>query len=209
MRRAHDLDATNFVLYGHSWGGILAIEYALAHPGALKALVISNMMSSFPAYNDYANRVLVPQIDPAVVAEIRALEATDRTDDPRYEALLFEHHYVQHVLRMPVSKWPEPVTRAFSHLNKDVYVPMQGPSELGGSGKLIDWDRTEELTDIRVPALVISAQHDTMDPEFMAAMSERLPKGVLLHCPNGSHLAMYDDQVTYMDGLLSFLAALD
>ena len=54
VRQALGLEPDNFVLYGHSWGGILAIEYALAHQQHLHGLVISNMMASVPHYNAYA-----------------------------------------------------------------------------------------------------------------------------------------------------------
>ena len=205
VRVALGLDEGNFFLLGHSWGGILAIEYALAHPEHLKGIVISNMMSSIPAYNRYARDVLMPQIDPGVLAEIMALEERGETENPRYMELLVRHHYVQHVMRLPVEEWPEPVHRAFVHMNLDVYVPMQGPSELGASGKIADWDRTEDLGRIDVPALVIGATHDTMDPSFLEQMAGRLPKGRYLHCPNGSHLAMYDDQAVYVEGLVDFL----
>lgn len=73
---------------------------------------------------------------------------------------------------------------------------------------MADWDRTEDLTSIQVPTLVIGAQHDTMDPAFMRMMSQRLPSGSYLHCPSGSHMAMYDDQQVYFDGLIDFLTAL-
>jgi proline iminopeptidase len=84
---------------------------------------------------------------------------------------------------------------------------MQGPSELGISADatLADWDRTAELASIDVPALVIGARYDTMDPAYMEMMAGRLPAGRYLHCPNGSHLAMYDDQQTYFTGLIGFL----
>ena len=83
-----------------------------------------------------------------------------------------------HVLRMPVEDWPDPVVRAFAHINPAIYVSMQGPSELGISAEasLAHWDRTAELTSIEVPALVIGARHDTMDPghmEMMAAAAAR------------------------------------
>ena len=205
VRLALGLDRTNFFLAGVSWGGLLATEYALHHGDALKGLVISNMMSSCPAYNAYANDVLMPAIDQAALAEIKNLEAAGDTDNPRYMALLMEQHYVHHVLRMPFEEWPDPVVRMINHINEAVYVPMQGPSELGLSGKLLDWDRTEDLARIEVPTLVIGAAHDTMDPAFMADMARRLPNGRYLHCPNGSHLAMYDDQETYFAGLIDFL----
>jgi pimeloyl-ACP methyl ester carboxylesterase len=84
VRAALGLGAGNFVLYGQSWGGILATEYALAHQDQLRGLVISNMMASAPAYTAYAEQVLMPELDPAVVAEIKALEVAGDIENPRY-----------------------------------------------------------------------------------------------------------------------------
>jgi proline iminopeptidase len=205
VRRALGLDHDNFYLYGQSWGGILAIEYALAYQEHLKALVISNMMSSIPAYNAYAEQVLMPAMDQDVLAEIKQLEAAEATDNPRYMELLLPHHYVQHLLRMPFEAWPDPVKRTLAHINPAVYVPMQGPSELGASGKLANWDRTADLPKISVPTLVIGARYDTMDPAFMEMMAGKFPRGTYLYCPRGSHLALYDDQTTYFDGIIDFV----
>ncbi|MDI1251860.1 proline iminopeptidase-family hydrolase [Thermomonas sp.] len=208
VRQALHLDKDNFCLLGHSWGGILAIEYALKYQQHLKCLVISNMMSSIPAYNKYAHEVLMPQMDQKALKEILALEAAKKYDDPRYEELLLPF-YEAHALRMPAASWPDPVVRAFAKLNKKVYVPMQGPSEMGASGILVDWDRTNDLKDITVPTLVIGAAHDTMDPKYMEKMSKLLPHGQYLFAPNGSHMAFYDDQQTYMDGLTHFLKGVE
>ncbi len=211
VRRTLGLTPQNFVLYGQSWGGLLAMEYALTHPGRLRGLVISNMMASAPAYTAYAESVLAPQMDPAALAEIRALEAASDTENPRYLELLIPHHYEHHVLRMPASEWPDPVQRGFNHINPAIYVPMQGPSELGMSPNagLARWDRVSDLGRITVPTLVIGAEHDTMDPDHLREMAWRLPQGRYHHCPNGSHLAMYDDQEVYFSGLLAFLSDLD
>ena len=205
VRTALGLGPENFYLLGHSWGGILAMEYALAHGDQLKGLVISNMMASIPAYNSYAERVLMPGMDQAVLAEIKQLEAAGNTEDPRYMELLMAEHYVHHVLRMPEDEWPDPMQRTFAHLNSVVYTTMQGPSELGAPGKLADWDRTADLHQIAVPTLVIGATHDTMDPEHMRWIAETVQQGTYLHCPAGSHCALYDDQETYMEGLIAFL----
>jgi proline iminopeptidase len=207
VRVALGLDRGNFVLYGHSWGGILAIEYALRYQQHLRGLVISNMMADVPAYNSYAEQVLMPEMDPGKLAEIKALEAAGDIENPRYMELLNEQHYVHHVLRMPVEDWPNPVQRAFAATNPAIYVSMQGPSELGISqnAALAHWSRFDDLTSISVPTLVIGAQYDTMDPGHMKAMAQRLPAGQYLHCPTGSHLAMYDDQAAYFGGLVDFL----
>ena len=205
VRLVLGLDSTNFYLLGHSWGGILATEYALHYQQHLKGLVISNMMSSCPAYNAYAQNVLMPAMDQAALKDIKDLEARGDIENPRYTELLMEHHYVHHVLRMPLEQWPDPINRTFAHINQQIYVRMQGPSELGLSGTLTDWDRTQDLERITVPTLVIGARYDTMDPAHMEMMAGRLPNGRYLPCPNGSHMAMYDDQETYFAGLVDFL----
>jgi proline iminopeptidase len=165
------------------------------------------MVSSIAAYNDYAEQVLMPQMDQAVLTEIKAFEASGETENPRYMELLTEHHYVHHVLRMPAAEWPDPVQRSFAHMNLAIYVPMQGPSELGSSpdASLSHWERTADLASIDVPTLVIGARHDTMDPAYMEMMAGRLPRGRYLYCPDGSHMAMYDDQAVYFTGLIGFL----
>ena len=205
MRLALGLDADDFFLLGHSWGGILATEYALHHQKHIKGLVISNMMSSAPAYNDYAHQVLMPAMDQTALAEIKALEAKGDYQNPRFMELLVPHHYVQHVLRMPPDQWPDPVHRAFNRVNQQIYVSMQGPSELGLSGKLSNWDRSGDLGKIEVPTLVIGSEHDTMDPKHMKWMAEQFPKGRYLYLPDGSHMAMYDDQRRYFEGLIGFV----
>ncbi len=205
VRLALGLNNSSFYLLGQSWGGILALEYALKYQAHLKGLVISNMMASIPAYNEYAEKILMPGMDQAVLDEIKRMEAAGEIDNPRYMELLVPHHYEHHILRMPANEWPDPVNRAFKHVNPKIYVPMQGPSELGASGKLLNWDRTTDLPGITVPTLAIGARHDTMDPRHMEWMAGTVRRGRYLFCPNGSHMAMYDDQETYFRGLVQFV----
>lgn len=209
VRQALGLNKSNFYLYGHSWGGLLAIEYALKYGANLKGLIVSNMMANVPAYNEFAKNVLMPEMDQAALAEIQKLEATGDTQNPRYMELLMPHHYMKHFLRMPADQWPDPVTRAFKHINPNVYVPMQGPSELGASGKLVNWDRGADLKKIGVPTLVIAGRYDTMDPKYMEWMSKQFPHARYLFCANGSHMSMYDDQQTYFTGLMKFMKDVD
>jgi proline iminopeptidase len=209
VRQALHLDKTNFYLYGQSWGGLLALEYALKYQKNLKGLIISNMVASIPAYNRYANSVLIPAMNPKVVAEIRQLEAMGQFDNPRYEELLLKNFYVEHILRMPPDQWPDPVMRAFDKLNKKIYVPMQGRSEMGAGGLLATWDRSADLPRVFVPTLAIGARYDTMEPAQMEKIAKRVQKGRYLYCPNGSHLALYDDQQIYMAGVIQFILDVD
>jgi proline iminopeptidase len=209
VRTALRLDQDNFYLLGQSWGGLLAIEYALKYQQHLKGLVVSNMMASIPAYNEYANKTLMPAMDQRVLAEIKQIEAKGEYESPHYMELLVPNYYTQHILRMPADQWPDGVNRAFARLNRKVYVLMQGPSEMGASGRLANWDRTPDLGRIAVPTLVIGAKFDTMDPSHMEKMATLVKRGRYLYCPNGSHMAMYDDQKTYFGGLTRFIRDVD
>lgn len=211
VRKALGLNSDNFFLYGSSWGGILAMEYALKYQSNLKGLIVSNMMASIPDYVTYANVVLGPQMDSAVLTEIKALEAAGDFENPRYSELIYTNYYPEHVLRMPLEEWPNPVNRAFANINPELYVTMQGPSEFGvvGDAKLKDWDIKAQLSKITIPTLTIGGTYDTMDPKHMEWIATEVQNGKYLHCPNGSHLAMYDDQETYFKGLIKFIKDVD
>ena len=205
VRKALNLGKENFYLLGHSWGGILAMQYALKYQDNLKGLIVSNMMSSCPDYDKYAENVLAKQFDPVVLDSVMAIEKRGDFDNPNYMGLLGPNFYEKHILRLPAAEWPDPVNRAFAKLNKSLYVTMQGPSEFGISGRLENWDVSKKLSSVVVPTLVIGAQHDTMDPEHMKWMSTQFKNGTYLYCEKGSHMAMYDDQETYFKGLIDYI----
>lgn len=211
VRKALKLDATNFYLLGQSWGGILAMEYALKYQKNLKGLVISNMMASAPEYNKYAAEVLGPKMDPVVLKQIQDIEKSNDFTNPKYSELLFKYYYTEHILRKPLEQWPESINRAFKHLNPNVYVFMQGQSEFGitGNATLKNWDVKSRLKTIFVPTLSIGSKYDTMDPEHMKWISTEVQNGRFLYCPNGSHCSQYDDQKTYFPGLIRFLRDVD
>jgi len=211
VRKALGLNSDNFYLLGSSWGGILCMEYALKYQQNLKGLIVSNMMASIPDYINYANNVLGPQLPPTILNEIRELEAKGDYGNPRYSELIYANYYPEHILRMPLEEWPDPVNRAFAHINSDLYVTMQGPSEFGvvGDAKLKKWDIKAELSKISIPTLTIGGAHDTMDPKHMEWIASEVQNGQYLHCPNGSHLAMYDDAEIYFKGLIRFIKNVD
>lgn len=207
VRKAIGADSTNFYLLGNSWGGILGMQYALKYQSNLKALIVADMMASCPDYGKYADEVLARQMDPAVLAEIRDLEAKKDFDNPRYMELLMPNFYAVHLCRLP--EWPDPVVRTFKHINSEIYTLMQGPSEFGIGGNLANWDIKDRLKEIRVPTLMVGAKWDTMDPKAMEEQSKMVQHGRYLYCPNGSHMCMWDDQQVFMDGVIKFIRDVD
>jgi proline iminopeptidase len=198
------LGLERFVLYGQSWGGLLAIEYALKYPQYLSGLVISSMTASYPAYVAYANRLRAALPD-EVNDAMKRYEEQGKFDAPEYQDLLMTQLYAKHMCRL--DPWPEPLMRAFTHLSQQVYVTMQGPSEFQVTGNLKDWDRWADLPRIDTPTLLIVGGHDTMSVDDIARMGTLIPNARLVVCEKGSHMCMYDDQQTYFDALVPFVLA--
>jgi proline iminopeptidase len=203
VRKAINADKDNFYVLGNSWGGILAMEYALKYQQNMKGLLVSNMMASAPEYGKYADEVLAKQMKPEVLKEIRDLEAKKDFENPRYMELLLPNFYKEHLCRL--DEWPDGLNRASKHVNGEIYALMQGPSEFGISGRLAKWDIKNRLHEITIPTLMIGAKYDTMDPKAMEEQSKLVKKGRYLYCPNGSHLAMWDDQKVFMNGVIDFI----
>ena len=207
VRKAIGADNTNFYVLGNSWGGILAMEYALKYQDNMKAMMVCNMMASCPDYDKYAEEVLAKQMNPKVLDTVMQMEARNEYTNPRYMELLMPNFYQKHLCRLP--EWPDPVNRSFKHMNSEIYIMMQGPSEFGISGRLANWDRKADLSKIKIPTLTVGAKFDTMDPAHMEWMSKTVQNGRYLYCPNGSHLAMWDDQKVFMDGVIKFIHDVD
>ncbi len=207
VRKAIGADSTNFYVLGNSWGGILAMEYALKYQQNMKALIVANMVASIPEYSKYASEVLAPQMDSNVLREVKDMEAKKQFDNPRYMELLIPNFYKKHLCRL--EEWPDGFNRAMKHVNYEIYLLMQGPSEFGASGRLEKWDIRNRLKEIQVPTLMVGAKHDTMDPQKMEEQSKAVQHGHYLFCPNGSHLSMWDDQKVFMDGVVKFIHDVD
>ncbi len=207
VRQAIGADSSNFYLLGNSWGGILAMEYALKYQKNLKSLLVANMVASAPEYAKYAEEVLAKQMKPEVLAEVKELEAKKDFANPRYMELLMPNFYREHLCRL--ADFPDAFNRSMKHANGEIYTMMQGPSEFGISGRLANWDIKNRLKEITVPTLMVGAKHDTMDPKAMEEQSKMVKKGQFLYCPNGSHLSMWDDQKVFMTGVIKFIKDVD
>ena len=194
----------NFFILGNSWGGILAMEYALKYQQNLKGMIISNMTADFDKYEAY-NAKLRASMRKSLIDSLEFFEKKNDYHNPVYQKLVVEEYYTQHILRLPTKDWPEPVNRSFKHVNAHVYEYMQGPSEFVPGGILKHWSVWNRLKEIKVQTLMIGAKYDTMNPAEMEEMSKLVQNGSYLYCANGSHLSMWDEQDFYMKGVIDFI----
>ena len=195
----------HFILLGHSWGGMLAIEYALEHQDHLKALIISDMTASIPSYEAYAQKLLAG-LSAEDQATLKKFAAEGKYDAPEYQAIMMGKVYRQHLLRL--DEMPEPVARAFKKFNEKIYNIMQGPNEFVITGNFKNWDRWADLPKIKVPTLIIAGGNGTMNPDDIRRMGKLIPRSRVV-ITNGGHLEMYDDQEAYFRALVKFIADVD
>ena len=200
VRQGLGLD--QFYLLGHSWGGLLAIEYVLKYQQHLKGLVISNMAASADSFVKHVSK-LRAQFPADVRAKLEFYENANRTDDPEYQRLLFDKVYKIFICRL--DSWPDPVLRSLEGWNQHVYKVLQGRNEFEATGRMKGWNRWDDLPNIKVRTLTMGARYDEMDPEDLRRMGALIPHGQAWISETGSHFAMYDDQQNYFKALLGFL----
>ena len=200
VREALGLDA--FYLYGHSWGGILGIEYALKYQQHLKALIISNMTASNASYEKHINKLR--QKFPLEARRIlEKYEAKGEYAATEYQEAMQRNFYAKYMCRL--EPWPEPFARAIRHTNAEVFNAIHGPNEFVATGTCKDWDRWKELHCISVPTLLVVGRYDTMNVQDVQKMGGLVPNSHVVVCRDGSHLCMYDDQQRYFRELLKFI----
>lgn len=201
VRAALGLDRVH--LLGQSWGGMLAMEYALTQPVGLASLLIESSPASMRQWVAEANR-LRDALPPDVQATLLRHEAAGTTADPAYEAAMAVF-YARHVCRL--DPMPPGVARAFAKLaeNPEVYHTMNGPSEFHVVGTLRDWDITARLGEISVPTIVLSGRHDEATPAIAATVREGIPgaEGVIFE--ESSHLCHVEEPARFLAVVTEFL----
>src|SRR6186713_2668286 len=203
VRKALGLDS--FYLLGHSWGGMLAMEYLQKYQGHVKGAILSNMTAGMKSYITYSAQLKKKLFTEQDIKTYDSLDKLKLYDSPQYQELLMNKLYTQVICRIPVENWPEPLMRAFKKANHTVYIQMQGVDEFHVTGNFKDWEMWDRLPNIKVPTLVLGGVYDEMNPDDMKKEGQLIPNSRTYLCPNGSHLSMYDDQQNYFKNLLDFL----
>jgi proline-specific peptidase len=205
VRRALGLERVHFL--GQSWGGMLAMEYALTQPSGLASLILADSPASMPQWVSEANR-LRAELPAEVQQTLLMHEAEGTVDSREYHAAVFTF-YRRHVCRL--DPWPECLNRAFEKLgrNPEVYQTMIGPSEFHVTGTLKDWDIVGRLGEIRVPALVIGGRYDEATPAITETVHRGIPDSQWVIFENSSHMPHLEETERYLEVLDRFLSRVE
>lgn len=203
------LGLDSFYLLGHSWGSMLAMEYLQKYQSHVKAAVLSNMTAGIKSYEAYAATLKLKYLSASEIITLDSLDKLKAYDSPAYQDLLMNKLYTKTICRLPVENWPAPLLVAFKKANNSIYNQMQGVDEFHVTGNFKNWEMWDRLPNIKVPTLVIGGMYDEMNPDDMKREGKLIPNSRTYLCPNGSHMAMYDDQQNYFTNLIQFLKEVD
>lgn len=199
LRQALNLGKIN--LFGNSYGGALALQYALKYQQNIKKLIISSGLASVP--ETVAEMKRLKTLLPRDVQETLAkYEAMEDYQNPEYLKAV-EVFYRNFVCRLP--EWPEEVTRTLNGLSTPVYYTMNGPNEFTIIGNLRDWNITTRLPEIRVTTLVTVGRYDEVTPKIAETIHKQIPGSKLVVFENSSHLAMWEEQESYLRTVREFI----
>ena len=198
--------AGRHAVVGQSWGGMLAMDYALDHPPGLRGIVVADSPASMTLWVSEANRLRADL--PADVQEtLTRHEQEGTTDDPEYEAAV-RVFYDEHLCRVP---WPDCVQRSFDQMAVDptVYHTMNGPSEFHVVGSLKTWDITDRLPEITTPTLLVSGRHDEATPLIVGEIHERIPGSQWALFEESSHMPHVEEPEAFLERVEEFLRSID
>ena len=205
VREALGLDRTH--VFGSSWGGMLAMEYALTQPSGLASLTLSSSPASIPLWAEETGR-LRADLPEDVRRALDEHEAAGTADSPEYQQAMMEF-YKRHVIRL--DPMPEGVQRTFTKLeeNPDVYLHMQGPNEFVITGTFKDWDISDRLGEIGVPTLVTSGRHDECTPRQAEIVHRGIPGSEWVVFEDSSHMQFCEEPERYLEVLDAFLTRVE
>jgi proline iminopeptidase len=199
VRRALQLGKVH--LMGSSYGGALAIAYALKYQAQLASMIVTGGLASVPLTVAEMQR-LKSELPAEVQAVFRRYEDSGDYENPKYLKAV-EEFYHRYLCRLP--RWPLELTHSMEHISRPVYHTMNGPNEFTIIGNLRDWDVTAQLPTIRVPCLITVGRYDEVTPKVAESIHRGIKGSKLMVFEESSHVAMWEERERYIEVVRKFL----
>jgi proline iminopeptidase len=188
-------------IIGSSWGGMLAIAYALKYQRNMKTMTTVGGLHSVPLTIREMQR-MKKTLPPDVQRTMERYEGAGDYENPEYLKAVMVF-YKKFLCRL--DHWPEEVAYSLEHISKLVYGTMNGPNEFTIIGNTRYWDVTDKLHTIHVPTLVLGGRYDEVSPVVAKEIHSHVKGSELTIFPKSSHLAFWEERDAFMKRVLSFL----
>ncbi|MCL2006779.1 MAG: proline iminopeptidase-family hydrolase [Treponema sp.] len=199
------LKLDSFHLFGHSWGGMLALQtYIEKKPKQVKSLVLASTMASSDMWCKEGRR-LAGLLPPEMRDAIFEAEESGVYEGDVYEKAVWEF-YGRHLCN--IKPMPKFILEGFEKPNES-YLTAWGPSEFNCTGTLKGWDYRERLGELKVPTLITSGLMDECTPWIAKNIHDGIPGSRWELFEHSSHLAHCEEKERYLSVLADFLAKHD
>lgn len=190
-----------YYLYAHSRGTMIGVDYYLAHPPKIKALILSSPVLSTYKWIEDANE-LIQVLPKETRTAIRSNEFNMTYDAPEYQQAV-QDYYKKFLLR--INPWPAEMDSSLNQMGVNVYRHMWGPSEFTLRGTLRTYNRTSRLHEIYAPTLFIAGEYDEARPST-AQYYQKLVYGAKLEViRDAAHLTTLDKPAESNQVIIDFL----
>ena len=190
---------------GHSWGGVLAMEYAIRHPDRVSHLLL---LDTGPASADdwRSFREGLARRRPADVDAMRAIASTDAyaRGDLEAEAAYYRIHF-RITVRRP-DHLELLVARLRSNFTEQGVVLARAIEHrlYEDTSESADWDLFPALRRLGVPTLVLHGEDDFVPVEFAARIAEAVPGARLSVLPGCGHFTFLEAPEAVFDEISRF-----
>jgi proline-specific peptidase len=200
-----ELGLNDFHIFGNSWGGMLAQQYALDVMPRAASLTISNSIASIPKFSEMVTR-LKADLDPATQSAIDRHEAAGTTGSPEYQAAIrtWNETYL-----CRVRPWPAELEDAFRRMGTEIFETMFGASDFNIVGTIRYWDVFDRLTEIVLPTMVLAGRFDECVPEHMWEMHQRIAGSRFELFESSAHLPFIEEPDRFDQVMREFLRSQD
>jgi proline-specific peptidase len=200
-----ELGLNGFHIFGNSWGGMLAQQYALDVTPRAASLTISNSIASIPQFSEMVTR-LKADLDPATQSAIDRHEAAGTTGSPEYQGAIrtWNETYL-----CRVRPWPAELEDAFRRMGAEIFETMFGASDFNIVGTIRNWDVFDRLTEIALPTLVLAGRFDECVPEHMWDMHQRIAGSQFELFESSAHLPFIEEPDRFDEVMREFLRSHD
>jgi len=197
-------------LLGQSWGGMLALQYALDHPQGVKSLIPSNIGSCTAEFVRGMHRCR-EELPIDVFRKIVKYEGNQDYENPEFKEAVWEFyaHFVRRCTPFERERSLKECKELLEPLFADIgraYEVMNGPTEFTIIGPMIDWDVTDRLHEIKAPTLILTGWYDEVVPEVHRTMADRIPDNEFIIFGNSSHcITLEKEAEAYLGVVRNFI----
>ncbi|MFT5642417.1 MAG: proline iminopeptidase [Cyclobacteriaceae bacterium] len=198
-------DQKEVTLLGHSFGGMIVLEYLMTHKvhASIKKIILNNPVADIKKYNSNL-RVLMNNLPEKSKSRLFELEA-ERHFGEEFWGIFMTDFSARHACI--VSPVPEDLQESLSKVDISLYQYFFGENPFDIGGRLADWKFTKPKEAFDKPILLVGGNSDTVFEEDIHHLQKKLKNASTFMTPQSAHYPFWENPEAYFPQIKAFLDA--